>query len=114
MEALWKPSSVPAPTAWGGPASDLQETTQAGHRNAVEKHLRPRYGTHRLDTIDPDALAALVRELMTEGKSETTIAAVLGTVTLEPGAACCCIPADCCRRDPGVLLAPFPRALDAR
>jgi hypothetical protein len=44
-----------------GPVVDLRETTQAGYRNAVERHLRPRYATRRLDTIDPDALAVLVR-----------------------------------------------------
>jgi integrase len=61
-----------------GPVADLRESTQAGYRNAVEQHLRPRYATRRLDTIEPDDLAVLVRELRTEGKSEATIAVVLG------------------------------------
>jgi integrase len=58
--------------------ADLRESTQAGYRNAVEQHLRPRYATQRLDMIEPDDLATLVRELRTEGKSEATIAVVLG------------------------------------
>ena len=61
-----------------GPVTDLRESTQAGYRNAVEQHLRPRYATRRLDTMDADDLARLVRELRAAGKSEATIAAVLG------------------------------------
>ena len=61
-----------------GPVIDLRDSTQAGYRNAVERHLRPRYATRRLDGIDAEDLAALVRELRTEGKSEATIAVVLG------------------------------------
>ncbi len=61
-----------------GPVTDLRDSTQAGYRNAVERHLRPRYATRRLDGIDAEDLAALVRELRTEGKSEATIAVVLG------------------------------------
>jgi integrase len=61
-----------------GAVADLRESTQAGYRNAVEQHLRPRYATRRLDTIEPDDLATLVRELRTEGKSEATIAVILG------------------------------------
>jgi integrase len=66
-----------------GPVLDLRDTTQAGYRNAVEKHLRPRYATRRLDAIDADAVAILVRELRSEGLSEPTcavIVAVLGRV----------------------------------
>jgi integrase len=61
-----------------GPVADLRDSTQAGYRNAVERHLRPRYATRRLDMIEPEALATLVRELRVEGKSEATIAVVLG------------------------------------
>ncbi len=61
-----------------GPVLDLRETTQAGYRNAVEQHLRPRYAGRRLDGITADDLAALVRELRDAGKSEATIAVVLG------------------------------------
>src|SRR5205823_5461206 len=63
-----------------GPVLALRESTQAGYRNAVEQHLRPRYGGCRLDGITPDDLAALVQELRTAGKSEATIAVVLGVL----------------------------------
>jgi integrase len=61
-----------------GPVLDLREATQAGYANAVEQHLRPRFGGHRLDGITADDLASLVRELRAVGKSEATIAVVLG------------------------------------
>jgi site-specific recombinase XerD len=59
---------------------DLRSTTQASYRGAVEQHLRRRYGNRRLDSITADDLAALVRDLRQQGKSEATIAAVLGAV----------------------------------
>jgi len=61
-----------------GPVSELRESTQAGYRNAVEQHLRPRYGRCRLDGISADDLAALVKAMRHDGKSEATIAVVLG------------------------------------
>ena len=63
-----------------GPIMDLRPTTQAGYSSAVEQHLRRRYGNRRLDGITADDLAALVRDLRQQGKSEATIAAVLGAV----------------------------------
>ncbi len=60
-----------------GPVLDLRESTRAGYGNAVEQHLRPRFGQQRLDSITPDDLAALVRELRQLGKSEATIVVVL-------------------------------------
>jgi integrase len=63
-----------------GPVLDLRATTQAGYRSAVEQHLLPRYRNRRLDGITADDLAVLVRELRQQGKSEATIAAVLGAV----------------------------------
>jgi hypothetical protein len=50
-----------------GPVVDLRETTRDLYRNAVGNHLRPRYATRRLDTITPDDLAALIRELREQG-----------------------------------------------
>jgi len=61
-----------------GPVRDLRPATQAGYRNAVERHLRPRFGSRRLDGITADDLAALVREMRFERKSEATIAVVVG------------------------------------
>jgi len=63
-----------------GPVIDLRETTQAGYRNAVERHLRPRYVTRRLDAISPDDVASLVRELREQGLAEASIAAVVSTL----------------------------------
>jgi integrase len=61
-----------------GPVVDLRETTRDLYRNAVENHLRPRYATRRLDTITPDDLAALIRELRDQGLAEASIVIVLG------------------------------------
>jgi integrase len=64
----------------GGPVVDLRETTQAKYRCMVNEHLRPRFEGRRLDALTADDLARLVRELRAEGKSEATIAVVLGVV----------------------------------
>lgn len=61
-----------------GPVSDLRESTRAGYRNAVEQHLRPRFGNHRLDAITADDLATMVRQMRTVGKSEATILVAVG------------------------------------
>src|SRR5947209_829725 len=53
-----------------GPVQDLRATTQAGYRSAIEQHLLRRYGNHKLDSITADDLAALVRDMRKEGKSE--------------------------------------------
>jgi hypothetical protein len=63
-----------------GPVLDLRPATQAGYRSAVEQHLRVRFGNRRLDGITADELAAMVRDLRQERKSEATIHAVLGDV----------------------------------
>ena len=68
-----------AAASWlGGPVLDLRDSTQAGYRNAVEQHLLPRFAGRRLNDITADDLACLVRELRDAGKSEATIAVVLG------------------------------------
>jgi integrase len=61
-----------------GPVLDLRQSTQSGYRSAVDQHLRPRYGQHKLDGITADDLASLVREMRSRGKSEATILVVLG------------------------------------
>ncbi len=63
-----------------GPVLDLRATTQAGYRCAVDHHLRRRLGNRRLDSVTADDLAELVRDMRQRGKSEATIAAVLGAV----------------------------------
>jgi integrase len=63
-----------------GPVLDPRSTTQAGYHSAVEQHLRRRFENRRLDGITADDLAALVHDMRHQGKSEATIAAVLGAV----------------------------------
>ncbi len=63
-----------------GPVLDLRQSTQAKYRSALGQHLRPRFGGRRLDSITADDLATLVRRMRDEGKSEATIAIVLGVV----------------------------------
>ena len=70
-----------AATHWlEGPVQDLRPATQAGYRSAVEQHVLPRYRNRRLDSLTADDHAAHVRELRQIGKSEATIAAVLGAI----------------------------------
>lgn len=57
--------------------STLRPTTEASYRNSVEVHLRPRWGRRRMDSIDVDDAARLVRELREAGKSEWTISTIL-------------------------------------
>ncbi len=67
-----------AADAWlAGQVAELRPATQVAYRNAIDNHLRPRWGTRRLDTITVDQVAALVRELRAEGKSEWTIAGIV-------------------------------------
>jgi integrase len=63
-----------------GYVADLRETTQAGYRNSVDRHLRPRYETRRLDAITPDDLVVLIRELRAQGLSEATCSAVVAAL----------------------------------
>jgi integrase len=68
-----------AADAWlDGPVLDLRTSTQAGYRNAVDQHLRPRFGGCKLDDLTADDLAKVVREMRGAGKSEATILVVLG------------------------------------
>jgi integrase len=61
-----------------GPVVDLRPATRACYRNAVENHLRQRFGARRLDAIGPDDLADAVRELRAHGLAESTIVIVVG------------------------------------
>ena len=63
-----------------GPVLDLRKTTQAGYRNAIERHLRPRYATRCLDAITADDVAALVRELRDAQLAEATIAVIVSVL----------------------------------
>lgn len=57
--------------------AELRPATQAIYTNALETHLRPRWGHRRLDSITVEDVADLVRELRRAGKAEWTIAGVV-------------------------------------
>ena len=68
-------------TKWlHGPVQDLRPRTEECYRNAVERHLLPRFGARRLDRISPDDLAELVRAERDRGISESTIVIVVGVL----------------------------------
>lgn len=67
-----------AADAWlAGQVGDLRPATQAGYRNAIETHLRPRWGRRRLDAITVEHVATMVAELRAEAKAEWTISGVI-------------------------------------
>ncbi|MGA9314529.1 MAG: tyrosine-type recombinase/integrase [Solirubrobacteraceae bacterium] len=57
--------------------AELRPATQAIYTNAIETHLRPRWGRQRLDSITVEDVAELVRELRRADKAEWTIAGVV-------------------------------------
>lgn len=61
-----------------GPVVDLRPRTRECYRNAIAQHLVPAFGNHRLDSISPDDLANLVRELRARGLSKSTIVIAVG------------------------------------
>ncbi len=63
-----------------GPVMDLREQTRNSYRWAVDRHLRRRFATRRVDAVTADDLAGLVRELRDEGLTDPTIGKVLGVV----------------------------------
>src|ERR1700733_1135122 len=72
---------VDAAGAWlDGPVRDLRPRTDECYRNALTTHLLPRFARRRLDSVSPDDLARLVREMRAESLSESTLVIVLGVV----------------------------------
>lgn len=70
---------VDAAAKWlAGPVRDLRPRTEECYRNALNRHLIPRFGTRRLDGITPDDLADLVRDLRKKGLSESSGAIAIG------------------------------------
>jgi integrase len=63
-----------------GPVQDLRPRTEECYRNAVERHVFPRFGMTRLDAISADDLAELVRAERERGMSESTIVIVIGVL----------------------------------
>jgi integrase len=61
-----------------GPVRDLRPRTQECYRSALDRHLLPAIGSRRLDSISPDDLAMLVRDLRQNDFSESSIVVVIG------------------------------------
>lgn len=61
----------------GGQVVDLRPATQAIYRNAIDNHLRPRWGRHRLDAITVDDAANLVRDLRAGGLADNSIVGII-------------------------------------
>jgi integrase len=59
-----------------GQAKALRPKTQEVYENALRTHLRPRWDGRRLDDIDVNQVARLVRELRAAGQSEWSIKGV--------------------------------------
>lgn len=57
--------------------ADLRETSQEAGQWAIRCHLRPRFGTCRLDRITADDWASFIRDLRAVGLSEGSIESVL-------------------------------------
>lgn len=57
--------------------AELRPATRSIYTNAIENHLRPRWGKRRMDSIEVDDAAKLVRELRAEGLAEWTISGIV-------------------------------------
>jgi integrase len=57
--------------------AELRPATRAIYRNAVENHLRPRWGNRRMDHLTVDDAAKLIRELRAHGLAEWTISGIV-------------------------------------
>ena len=64
-----------------GPVSALRPATVSIYRNAVDNHLRARWGRMRLDAIHGRDVGKLVKELRDSGLSEWTIRGVVGAAS---------------------------------
>lgn len=64
---------------WEAQASSLSPNTQNAYRSSL-KRLRSVWGARKLDDIGPDTVAALVREMQTEGRKAWTIKGALTVV----------------------------------
>lgn len=70
-----------AASSWlAGPVLDLRPRTQECYRSALQRRVLPVLGSRRLDSISPDDVAALVRELRRAGLAESSIVIAVGVV----------------------------------
>lgn len=51
-------------------AADIRETTRAGYRTKIERHVKPRLGGKRLDSITRQVLEGMYRDLLRGGRSD--------------------------------------------
>jgi integrase len=56
---------------------EFGDSTRESYERAIRVHLRPRYGTRRLDSIDTEEIATLIREMRSRGYADATIEGVL-------------------------------------
>ncbi|HKS44464.1 MAG TPA: site-specific integrase [Amycolatopsis sp.] len=61
-------------------APSVRDTTLAGYRTAVYKHLIPGIGAHRIDRLEPDHLEKLYARIMAEGGKPGTAHQVHRTI----------------------------------
>lgn len=59
---------------------DLRPRTQECYGSALKRHVLPVLGSRRLDSISPDDIATLVRELRSGHLSESSIVIVVGVI----------------------------------
>ncbi|HEY1854345.1 MAG TPA: tyrosine-type recombinase/integrase [Solirubrobacterales bacterium] len=57
--------------------ADLRDTTRDGHRWAIDNHLRPRFGSRRMDRINADEWASFIRDCRIAGLAEGSIETIL-------------------------------------
>jgi integrase len=60
-----------------GPVGEFGDSTRESYERAVRLHLRPRYGSRRLDSIDTEDIATLIREMRSRGYADATIEGIL-------------------------------------
>lgn len=65
--------------------TSLGERTRERYDANLRVHLRPRFGSVKLQDIDGDDVAALVAELTADGKAAWTVRNVLTTLRFDPG-----------------------------
>jgi integrase len=58
---------------WFTSKHKLPTSTRTGYRDALDRIVMPRFGTHRLTAITTQEIAALIRELESQGLSSSTI-----------------------------------------
>jgi Phage integrase, N-terminal SAM-like domain len=66
---------------------NLRDTSFAAYRAAIQKHLVPALGQHRLDRLEPEHLKRLHRRMIEDGATAGTAHQVHRTIRTAPGEA---------------------------